>query len=81
MAFADAIITTPDGSVSFMPDFLWGDPRGEQEAVVDSLRGVIERDFDALLFAHGEPIRTGGHAKLRDFVATPVGQPDFGHTA
>jgi hypothetical protein len=81
IAFADALLSTPGGSLAYMPDYLWEDPRTEQEAVRDSLRGLLDREFDALLFAHGAPIASGGHSALRDFVAKPVGQADFGHTA
>jgi hypothetical protein len=34
-----------------------------------SLRRLAEEDFDALLFAHGEPIVTDGKEVLRDFIA------------
>jgi glyoxylase-like metal-dependent hydrolase (beta-lactamase superfamily II) len=80
IAFADALVMPPDGALAYMPDFLWDDPPTEQEAVRDSLRGVLERDFDALLFAHGYPIASGGHSTLGDFVANPVVMPDFRHT-
>ena len=80
LAFADAV-TRMGGVLAFVPDFLWEDPRAEQQAVVDSLRGVLERGFDALLFAHGDPLTHGGHAALRDFVDEPYVLPDFGHTA
>lgn len=81
VAFADALIRY-EGQLGFVPDDLWGDdPRAEQRAVRDSLRRVLERRFDTLLFAHGDPLVGGGHAALRDFVAKPVGEEDFGHTA
>ena len=80
IAFADALVHT-GGVLGFVPDSLWADPRAEQEAVRDSLRGLLGRDFDVLLFAHGEPLARGGHAALHDFLKKPVGQPDFGHTA
>jgi hypothetical protein len=80
MAFADAVHRMT-GALGFFPDNLWDDARKEQDAVRDSLRGLLERDFDTLLFAHGEPLAQGGHAALRDFVNKPVGEPDFGDTA
>jgi hypothetical protein len=48
---------------------------------MNAFRGLLERDFDSLLFAHGEPLVGGGRAALKDFVSKPVGQPDFGSTA
>jgi hypothetical protein len=77
IAFADAIVTPPGGAVAFMPDFLWDNPREEQEAAREALRGVLERDFETLLFAHGEPVASGGHAMLSAFVANPSVMPDF----
>ncbi len=81
VAFADSLIRM-GGALGFVPDDLMEDPEPEKRAIMNSLRGIAEhRDFDALLFAHGEPLPKGGHAALRDFVSKPVGQPDFGHTA
>jgi hypothetical protein len=35
-----------------------------------ALRRLVAReDFDALLFAHGEPVAHGGHERLAAFVA------------
>lgn len=79
VAFADGLIRM-GGVLGFVPANLWGDPRPEQQAVRDSLRGLLDREFDTLLFAHGDPLASGGHAALADFVTKPAGQPDFGHT-
>jgi hypothetical protein len=35
----------------------------------DAFRGLQTRDFDHLIFAHGEPLIGGGKAALRDFVS------------
>jgi hypothetical protein len=67
IAFADALIRYGD-EISFVPDGLMGDPRRDKEAMMDSLRGLLERDFDHLLFAHGEPMIGGGHKAISDFV-------------
>jgi glyoxylase-like metal-dependent hydrolase (beta-lactamase superfamily II) len=67
MAFADALISMT-GDVGFVPDDLWEDPEEEQAAVRKSLRGLLDRDFDHLLFAHGNPVVGGGKEALRDFV-------------
>ena len=50
-------------------------------ALKDAFRGLLELDFDHLLFAHGEPLVGGGKAALQDFLDKPVGEPDFGSTA
>ncbi len=45
------------------------------------MRGLLTRDFDHLLFAHGEPLIGGGKAALRDFLQRPVGHDDPGQVA
>ena len=70
LAFADGL-TRPRGSgLRFMPGFLLGDdPAAVQAGLRESLRGLLELDFDSLLFAHGEPLIGGGRAAVREFVA------------
>ena len=68
MAFADAVISMAGGP-GFVPDNLWEDPKEEQAAVMESLRRLLDRDFDTLLFAHGDPIATGGKEALKQFCA------------
>jgi len=81
VAFADGLIRM-GGVLGFVPDNLMGDHAAEEKrAIRESLRGLLERDFETLLFAHGDPLPKGGHAALRDFLQKPVGEPDFGHTA
>src|SRR3954451_19475025 len=58
IALADAIHRM-GGEIGFFPDNLWDDPESEQKAVLDSLRGLLGRDFETLLFAHGEPVPKG----------------------
>lgn len=70
LLFADGLIRS-DGELGFVGDELMG---GYPEAVKAGLRErlgtLAEReDFDALLFAHGEPLTSGGRAALRAFVA------------
>lgn len=82
--FADGLVRWGGGGapLSFVPDSLMGDdPDGVRDGLRSAYRGLLERDFDALLFAHGEPIRTGGRAALKDFLNKPVGQEDWGDTA
>jgi hypothetical protein len=44
------------------------DPQGVKDGLAESLRRLLERRFDGLLFAHGEPLAAGGKAALRDFL-------------
>jgi len=70
LLFADAVIRDEDGALAFVPDSLMGDdPDGVRRGIAAALRALLdERDFDALLFAHGAPIRTGGQEQLAMFV-------------
>jgi hypothetical protein len=54
----------------FVPDSLMGeDPEGVKRGLRARLAELAERDdFDVLLFAHGEPVRTGGREELRTFL-------------
>jgi hypothetical protein len=82
LAFADGLVRPPGGPLGFVPDALMGgDTAKVKEGLMNAFRGLLERDFDSLLFAHGEPLVGGGRAALKDFVSKPVGQPDFGSTA
>jgi hypothetical protein len=66
IAFADGVIRY--GSVGFVPDSLWDDPENEKAEVCDSVRRLLDLDFDHLLFAHGEPLAGGGKDALRELV-------------
>ena len=71
LAFADAVMRADGGGapLTFVPDYLMGDdPEGVKQGLVNGLRGLLERDFDALLMAHGAPIVPGGKDALADFV-------------
>lgn len=70
LAFADALIRS-SGELGFVPDFLMDDPQRTKRGIVDSLRRLLELEFDVLLFAHGEPLVGGGDDALADFVASP----------
>jgi|SRR5437588_7061632 len=71
VAFADGIHRYGE-ELSFFADELLGDePERVKDGLRDAYRGLLERDFDHLLFAHGEPLVGGGKAALRAFVAGP----------
>jgi hypothetical protein len=70
LLFADGLIRNGNGALAFVPDWLMGDdPDGVKEGLLASLRRLLDEDFDALLFAHGEPMAEGGHEALRVFVS------------
>lgn len=78
MAFADGL-THYGGALGFFPDELLGDdPEGVKENLKRRFRELLERDFENLLFAHGEPIVGNGKAVLRDFANSPVGHEESG---
>lgn len=69
LAFGDGLVRPPGGQLGFVPDGLIGDdPESVKTALYDAYRGLLERDFDTLLFAHGEPLSGGGFAALKEFV-------------
>jgi hypothetical protein len=69
LAFADAVVRRDEGPLDFVRDSLWGDPEEDKAAVRRSLERLLELDFDALLFAHGTPMPSGGKAALREFLS------------
>ena len=70
LAFGDGLVRPPGGSLGFVPDTLIGDdPPKVKAALYDAYRGLLEREFDTLLFAHGEPLASGGYSALKEFVS------------
>jgi hypothetical protein len=74
LAFADALIRGDHGELGFVPDALLGD---DPQAIRAGLRKAFERlaeeqEFDALLMAHGEPMRHGARTALRTFATAPT---------
>ncbi|HEY3019650.1 MAG TPA: hypothetical protein VGJ32_05630 [Solirubrobacteraceae bacterium] len=68
ISFADGLIRYGD-TLGFVPDSLLGDdPQAIKAGLRDGFRGLLERDFDDLLFAHGDPLIGGGRAALREFL-------------
>jgi hypothetical protein len=57
-----------DGEMEFFADWLLGDdPEGVKAGLRESYRGLLDLDFDNLLFAHGDPLIGGGKEALRRF--------------
>jgi hypothetical protein len=70
LAFGDGIINY--GEIGHPPDqFLGDDPEAVKADIVEGLVSLLDEDFDVLLFAHGEPVASGGKAMLREFVESP----------
>ncbi|HME04899.1 MAG TPA: hypothetical protein VKG38_17895 [Solirubrobacteraceae bacterium] len=70
LAFADGVTRPRGGGLSFVPEFLLGDdPTAVRARLREALHGLLDLDFDNLLFAHGEPLVSGGKAALREFIA------------
>lgn len=68
IAIADTIVHPHDGPLGFVSDPLLGDdPPTIKRGLRERLRELLTRDFDALLFAHGEPIARGAKPALRAF--------------
>jgi hypothetical protein len=50
----------------------------KKKGLKSAFSGLLLRDFEALLFAHGEPLLEDGRAALRRFVEQPVEYPEYG---
>lgn len=65
LAFGDGIVNY-EGRLGHPPDqFLGDDPEAVKAAIVAGLAPLLDEDFDALLFAHGDPVVSGGKDMLR----------------
>jgi hypothetical protein len=61
-------ITRYGGEMQFVPDQLLGDdPEGVKAGLREAYAQLLDRDFDSLLFAHGDPLVGGGKDALRRF--------------
>lgn len=65
--FADGLLVR-GGELAFMPDELMDDPPAVKAKTMKRLVELLELEFDALLFAHSDPIVSGGRAQLEAFV-------------
>lgn len=67
IAFADGVVRY-GGRLGFVPDELIGEhPDQVKEGLKNAFRGLLNRDFENLLFAHGDPLVGGGKSALREF--------------
>jgi hypothetical protein len=66
LAFADGLVN--QGGLGFVSDRHMDDPPAVKESMRKVARRLSEREFDTLLFAHGDPVVGNGRAALRDFV-------------
>jgi hypothetical protein len=67
LAIADGI-RHYDGEMDFFSDWLLGDdPEGVKAGLREAYAGILDRDFDSLLFAHGDPIVGSGKEALSRF--------------
>ncbi|MEA2290480.1 MAG: hypothetical protein QOD55_2477 [Solirubrobacteraceae bacterium] len=78
IAFADGLVR-PAGALGYpADDDLGAHPLRKKKGLKAAFGGLLLRDFDALLFAHGEPMPDDGKAALREFVEVPVEYPEYG---
>ena len=67
LLIADGVIHY-GGELAFVPDdYLGEDPEGVKQGLRASYSRLLDRDFDNLLFAHGDPLVGGGKEALRAF--------------
>ena len=79
MAFGDALVRPAGGPLAYpSDDDLGAHPLRKRKGLKEAFRALLLRDFDALLFAHGEPLSNHGKRALREFVEVPVEYPDYG---
>jgi hypothetical protein len=74
LAFADALIRGRHGELGFVSDWLLGDdPAAIRQGLRERFHALAdELEFEALLLAHGEPVRRGGRSALRTFADAPT---------
>jgi glyoxylase-like metal-dependent hydrolase (beta-lactamase superfamily II) len=72
LVIADAVHPSPAGLAFFSDSLLGDDPAAVKQGLRAALGALADAlAFDALLFAHGEPLATGGRDALRAFTARP----------
>lgn len=70
LSIGDAVIRWgPGGPLGFVPDkYIGDDPDAVKRAIRKSLARLLDREFEILLLAHGDPIVGGARDALRAFV-------------
>jgi glyoxylase-like metal-dependent hydrolase (beta-lactamase superfamily II) len=68
IAIGDALNHYGDELAFFSDGLLGDDPEAVKAGLTEAMRALLERDFDHLLFGHGDPIVGGAKAALREFV-------------
>ena len=73
VSIGDGLIRAQGGApLAFVPDFLMGDdPETVKAGLRDSFQGLLTREWDTLLLAHGAPVVGDARRALRDFVDAP----------
>jgi hypothetical protein len=69
LTVADGLTRYGDELGFFSDSLLGDDPEAVKDGLRNRYRAQLERDFDALLFGHGEPIAHGAKAQLRRFLS------------
>jgi hypothetical protein len=69
LAFGDGLLHYR-GELGHPPDrYIGDDPEAIKADIVDGLAALVDEEFDAMLFAHGTPVPSGGKEMLRRFLA------------
>jgi len=66
--FADGLLLHEDGELGLMSDELMDNPEAVKLKTFAMFQEYVELDFDALLFAHSDPLLEGGRDQLAYFV-------------
>ncbi len=72
IALADgAVRMEPDGPLGFVPDeYMGDDPEAVKAGLKTACSRLLERDFDHLLLAHGNPWISGAKVAFREHLST-----------
>src|SRR3712207_2166375 len=74
IVLADALHHYGDSLGFFSDELLGDDPQAVKQGLIQQLQSLLQRDFEHLLFAHGDPLLRRGKSALREFVSRPVGR-------
>jgi hypothetical protein len=68
LACADGVVRWPGrDELTFVPDQFMDEPEQTKADLRDAYRRLLDLDFEVLLLAHGDPIRSGAKNALRAF--------------